>query len=101
MSRGNEPTVASKPAMAASDDARDVNMHDSEPVSSAEQEAWTDLADAVRSQLAKIVPMIPAMKQDELKSFIETLQAAYWFEHNARLWDKKYDDELKRLFTDP
>jgi hypothetical protein len=66
-------------------------------VTSADQDAWVSLAEQVRAKLAESVPLVPAMKPDEAKTFVEALQAAYWLHMNTTLFDKKAELELARV----
>lgn len=75
-------------------------MDDGGKVTSAEQDAWTELAIAIRGQLAKQVELIPAMKPDEAKTLVDSAREAFWLHQNAALWDKELELKESRLFAD-
>lgn len=56
-------------------------------MTSANQDAWQEIADAVRSQIAKQVPLMPAMKPEEQKDFMDVIQRALWLTHSADTYD--------------
>lgn len=74
---------------------------DDKPDCSAEQQAWVELAQAVRSQLAKAVALFPAMKPDEQKAFVETCKEAVWFQQAAETHDREVELKNNRVaFSD-
>ena len=76
-------------------------MHDDDtPTDSADQDAWLELARAVRVRLAGQVDLIPAMQPCEVQQFVETCRAALNLEIEAATRDKRIDVELGRLFAD-
>lgn len=75
-------------------------MDNDDPECSAEQTAWTEIAEAIRIQLLKMAADMPAMDPDELKTFIDACDNAQWFEHKSRTFDKRLQDERKKLFMD-
>lgn len=77
-----------------------MTMADGEPINSADQDAWVALFTAARAELAKLVPLIPAMKPDEAKILVEAMQAAMWGHHNAETFDKRTELELSRITAD-
>ena len=62
-------------------------------MSSATQDQWVEMLEAVRANLAKLIPLMPAMTIDELKTFVETLDSAQWLEIKARCWDSSLERE--------
>jgi hypothetical protein len=70
---------------------------DTEPVASADQDSWVDIAQRMRNELAKAVPVMGAMKIDELKVFVDTVQAAFWLNKNAETWDKQIALEMAKV----
>jgi hypothetical protein len=64
-----------------------------DPDASAEQIAWTEIADAVRAQVLKMIPYMPAMKPEEAVAFVNMIQAAHYVELNARSFDKAVERE--------
>jgi hypothetical protein len=72
-----------------------------EPVPSVDQDAWVSLCIATRDQLAKLVPLIPAMKPDEAKTLVSALQDCMWSHHQAETFDIRVERErTKSLFTE-
>lgn len=69
-------------------------------MSSADQDAWVELMHTIREQLAKCVPLMPAMNVEEQKTFLDTINTAFWLEQNAHTWDKDLDLKLAQLFND-
>lgn len=63
----------------------------------ADQDAWVALWEATRQQFAALVPFVPAMKPDEVKTLVEAMQAAQWGHHQAVTWDKRVELELNRV----
>ena len=57
-------------------------------LTTADQDAWVELAQAVRAQLMKRVELMPAMSPDEVKTFVESVQKALCLELNAATFDK-------------
>jgi hypothetical protein len=72
-------------------------MTDEGEVSSADQDAWLDITRRVRVELEKRIPEMGAMKPDELKTFIDTLNQAIWMNEQSCELDKKIEIELARL----
>lgn len=73
---------------------------DDAPTTSADQDAWTALADALRSELAKQIPLMGAMKPDEIKTLVEAADSAMWMRIRAGLFDKRIELERNKLFAD-
>ena len=55
---------------------------------SADQIAWVEIAQAIRGQLLGMAELMPAMKPDEVKTFVETAQAAQYLDRNAMTFDR-------------
>jgi len=74
---------------------------DDPDVPSADQRAWVQLCIATRDELAKMVPLIPAMKPDEAKTLVGAIQDCMWSHHQAETFDIRIDREQARsLFQD-
>lgn len=56
-------------------------------MSSAEQDQWTEIAECIRAGLAKLAPLIPAMKIEEISAFVKTCDDAMWLETKAKSHD--------------
>lgn len=68
------------------------------PATNADQEAkWIALADSIRAEVEKLVPLMPAMKPEEVKTLIDAAQAALWLDNRARSFEKNIDLELARV----
>jgi hypothetical protein len=67
------------------------------PATTADQDAWVAIAEQVRTRLAESIPLIPTMKVEEQKQFVETLRDAYWLHQCAVQFDKKVELELARV----
>ncbi len=74
----------------SSDDVRQADT-------TADQDAWVELAQAIRAQLRKTAEMMPAMTPEEVKTFIEAAREALWLEQNAAAFDKDVELKLQRL----
>lgn len=73
---------------------------DHTPLSSVDQDAWCEIAQALRLKLTQQLEMVPAMLPSEACCLVTAFQQAYWLGHNAQLYDKNLEDAQKRLFTD-
>lgn len=69
-------------------------------LTSADQDAWVALAESVRARLAEMVPLLPAMKPDEVKTFIEAVDLAHCLHTRAVLWDKTVELNMARVTWD-
>lgn len=70
-------------------------MHDNDaPVSSPEQDAWKEMAAAIRVQLEKRIPDLAAMNPDEISDFMEAVSSAQELELYAPSYDAR---QLKYL----
>ena len=72
-------------------------MKDESCESSEAQRSWELIAREVRVELRKLIPLIPSMKPEELKPFIESLDSAQWMEFKAMVLDKRVDLELMKV----
>ena len=68
-----------------------------ELLSSADQDAWVSLVEQTRAKLAEMVPLLPAMKPDEVKAFADTVNALMWTHVKASTFDKAVSLELSRV----
>ena len=75
-------------------------ISDDEPVTSADQDAWVSLATAVRAELAKMVPRIPAMTPEEINDLIAAIDGARCSHVNALLFDKLIELESAKTSAD-
>ncbi len=72
-----------------------------EPGGSAHQDAWVELAVAVREQLRKRAKRLPEMDADDCKTFVAACQAAIALEWDARGFDKTVElHEARTAFGD-
>jgi hypothetical protein len=72
-------------------------VDESKPLASADQDAWVALCTSFRAELAKLVPLVPAMRPDEVKTLADTLQAVMWAHHQAETFDKRTELQLQRI----
>lgn len=75
-------------------------MSDSDPVSSADQDAWVSLPPAARVELAKQIPLMGAMKVEELKTFMDAIHAGMFSHFQAMTFDKQVELELRKITAD-
>lgn len=66
-------------------------------MSTAHQDQWVEIAEAIRGQLRKYAELMPAMKPDELKTFVEAVTAAKWLEESARTFDQDVELRERRV----
>lgn len=62
----------------------------------ADQDAWVALTEAMREQLSRIVPTMPAMQPGELEKFVEASNGVMWMHFRAVAWDRRVELELAR-----
>jgi hypothetical protein len=65
-------------------------------VLSASQDQWQEIMDGIRSQLAKQVPLMNAMKPEEQKHFIEAVNNARWGEENVACFDAEIRNRIEK-----
>jgi len=65
-------------------------------MTSADQDDWLEIAQAIRAQLRKYTDNIPGMNPGEVKDFVESVNYAYWLEVHASSFDKEVDLQLAR-----
>lgn len=61
-------------------------------MASAEQDQWVEIADALRGQLARIVPLAPAMSPEELQALVASAWDVYWLDAQARAFDEAAEE---------
>jgi hypothetical protein len=66
-------------------------------VYSVDQDAWIEIARRGRTELEKQIPLMGAMKPEELKTFIGALTDTRWLNEKALVFDKDVDDALAKL----
>lgn len=66
-------------------------------MSSAEQDQWVEMVEAVRAHLVKMCTLLPAMKPDEVATFVKTLDDAQWLEVKARAFDEAIENRIRTL----
>lgn len=64
------------------------------------QKAWVEMAANIRVRIAGRIEEVAVMTPDDLSTFVEAAQAAYWLELNAHVFDKKVQDEQLKLYCD-
>lgn len=68
-----------------------------EPITSATQQQWQDIAAAVRAQIAKAAARMPEMGPDDLKTFVEAVALAREGEIDAAAYDETLASVRRRL----
>lgn len=61
------------------------------------QRGWEAIALRVQAELSKLVPLIPAMKPDEVKTLVDTIDNAMMMHFRAGILDKRRDLELAKI----
>lgn len=56
-------------------------------MTTASQDQWQEMMDAIRGELAKQIPLMGAMKPAEQKDFVEAVNSARWGEESAACFD--------------
>ncbi len=69
-------------------------------MNSAQQAQWIELSEAIHVQLRKYAELMPAMKPDEIKVFVEAVREAKWLEETARTFDQDVELRERRLTYD-
>jgi hypothetical protein len=75
-------------------------MMKDDAVSSVAQDEWESIAESVREQFRKQIPLMAAMKPEELSAFLEALRKARWLEEDARTFDKDVELKLSKLWQE-
>ena len=60
-----------------------------------DQKEWQSVARMMLLELSKCIPKMSEMTVDQLKTFTETMQNAYWFAYNAETWDKQLEEKSR------
>ena len=68
-----------------------------EPLSSAGQDAWAEIAAAAREQLRRRLPDMGAMTPEELGAFLEACRTAQGLEQDAATHDREVELRRSRL----
>lgn len=68
-----------------------------EELESAEQTAWKEIADAIRGYIRKMAELMPAMKPEEVKTFIEATRDAMFMNEYASAFDKEVELRKNRF----
>lgn len=68
-----------------------------EDLTSIGQDAWIEICETARGELAKYVPKISKMKPYEIKIFIDALNQAMWANEQALSFDKRMSHIIDRL----
>lgn len=72
--------------------------HDSDhELASADQDAWVEIAQAVREQLRRRIADMPAMNPGELQSFANAYRDAQFFEEWAHAFDHEVELRKRRI----
>lgn len=66
-------------------------------MSTADQDAWAEIAAAARVVLGKQVALIPAMNPAEARDLIEAMRAALLFEQDCKVFDRDVELREQRL----
>lgn len=66
-------------------------------MASAEQDQWKEIIAAVRADLAKRAELLPAMKPEEVGSFIMAVDDAMWCEIKAESYDEAVEERKRTL----
>lgn len=67
------------------------------PITSVEQDAWAEIAAAIREGIRKAAALMPTMKPDELKAFVETARNAVVLELDAQTFDNDIKLQMSRV----
>ncbi len=69
-----------------------------EELTSPEQDSWSEISEAIRMHIRKRAELLPAMKPDEVKTFIESAQSALWLEKCSVTYDVEVEQIRRRFF---
>lgn len=72
-------------------------MSDEEELTSVDQDAWIEICETMRGELAKYIPQIAHMKPYEIKIFVDALNQAMWANEQALSFDKRMSNIMDRL----
>jgi hypothetical protein len=67
------------------------------PASSASQDHWKEITEAVRNGLAKVALRMPEMSPGDLKLFVEAVDMGMWLEVRAANQDAAVDQHKRFL----
>jgi predicted ATPase len=67
-----------------------------EAMSSAAEHQWTEIAESLRQVIAKQVPLMPAMKPDEQKQFVDMIGDVFWLEVKANNFDAYLEQTARK-----
>lgn len=73
---------------------------DAEDEASGLQRRQQATAAMLHDQLRKLIPLIPAMKLDEVKQLVEAIDSTLWLEYKAAIVDKRIELDLKKVSAD-
>lgn len=73
---------------------------DTEPVDSADQDAWVNLAERLRARLTSRLKDIPKMKIDDIRILIDSIESVFWFHCDTLLFDKRLKNESDKAYFD-
>ena len=73
-----------------------VSFDSHDGIDSVSQDEWIALAESVRRELAKIIPLMNAMTPEEVNKTIQSIYDAMRLELNARTFDKDVELYLNR-----
>lgn len=65
---------------------------------SGEQRRWLETSRKLHQKLDAMIELVPAMKPEEVKIFIDSLTQAIWLNHQAETLDKRIEKEKAKLF---
>jgi hypothetical protein len=63
----------------------------------ADQMAWVELAQAVRAQLLQQAKLIPAMRPEEINTFVDTCREALCLHADAETFDREVELKNSRI----
>ena len=72
-------------------------MTDEGPVTSADEDAWIDIARRMRAEIEKQIPLVGAMSPTNLKIFVEAVRDIRWLNQNALTFDKDVEIEMAKM----
>lgn len=66
-------------------------------MASAEQDQWTEICAAFRAQLARIIPLMPAMNPGEIGTMASAINEGMWCEIRAQSYDGAVEEHKRTL----